>query len=154
MQIIHVRLELLDLIFKLWNTGRVPQRSSMRPNAGCGIWRGQMQLPARRCHIWVFLFLFLFFFDSRWLGFDSAKIGLYWPAAKTVETDQNGRNRSKSALNYAGTVEISSEWGPNILNLSFLNFILNICCFFCVCVCVFFFNVSCLLLSLFCESRT
>ena len=107
--------------------------------AGCGIWRGQMQLPACRCHIWVFLFLFLFFFDSRWLGFDSAKIGLYWPAAKIVETDQNGRNRPKSALNHAGTAEISSEWGPNILNLSFLNFILNICCFFCVCVCVFFF---------------
>ena len=54
------------------------------------------------------------------------QIGLYQLAA---ETD---RNRLKSALNHVGTVEIGFEWGPNILNLSFLNFILNICCFFCV----------------------
>ena len=64
-------------------------------------------------------------------------IGSYWLAAKT---DRNGWKRAKSTLNHAGTAKIGFEWGPNILNLSFLNFILNICCFFCV-----FFFVLCFL---------
>ena len=36
----------------------------------------------------------------------------------------------KLALNHARTAKIGFKWDPNILNLSFLNFILNICCFF------------------------
>ena len=71
----------------------------------------------------------------------SSRIGWirsYRPAAKT---DQN---RPKSALNHAGTAKIGFEWGPNILNLSFLNFILNICYFFCI-----FFFVLCFLPSSF-----
>ena len=67
-------------------------------------------------------------------------IGLYQSATKT---DQNGRNRPKSALNHARTAKIGFEWGPNILNLSLLNFILNICCFFCV-----FFFVLCFVVFL------
>ena len=116
-------------------------------------------------------FFFFFFFlrfaptrlDSRCSGSihaksasictEPARIGLYQPN-RIVST--GGRKRPKSALNHAGTAEIGFEWDPNILNLSFLNFILNICCFFCVfffVLCFVLFCVSCLLLSLFCEPR-
>jgi len=89
------------------------------------------RLPACRCHVWASFFSFRIHSEPSWFGQNRA-----------VSADD--RNRPKSALNHARTAEIGFEWGPNILNLSFLNFILNICCFFCV---------SCLLLSLFCESR-
>ena len=65
----------------------------------------------------------------------SGRIGSYRPAAET------NQNRPKSALNHAGTAIIGFEWDPNILNLSFLNFILNICYFFCI-----FFFVLCFIL--------
>ena len=37
---------------------------------------------------------------------DLARIGSYWPVA---ETDQNGQNRPKLALNHAGIAEIGFE---------------------------------------------
>ena len=130
---------------------KLPHWSLMRPNVGCGIWRG---CPLRLS----FFFFFVFFIpDSLQLGLihtnfhqtwpicpesgHIGQIGSYRPATKMVETN---RNRPKSVLNHAGIAKIGFEWGPNILNLSFLNFILNICCFFCV-----FFFVLCLLPSSF-----
>ena len=97
-------------------------------------------------------FFFFLEFAPTWLnshrfGFDSHRTGLirlelgrigWWP------------KWPKSTLNHAGIAEIGFEWGPNIQNLSFLNFIMNICYFF---VFSFLFCVSCHLLSLFCESR-
>ena len=92
-------------------------------------------LPACRYHVWVFFF----FWDLLRLGSNSgrfllnransARIGWYRPNWIVLA---GGRSKLKLALNHAGTAEISFEWGPNILNLSLLNFILNICCFFCV----------------------
>ena len=69
------------------------------------------------------------------------RIGSYRPVA---EIDRNSQNGPTSALNHARTAEIGFEWGPNILNLSFLFFILNICYFFCI-----FFFVLCFLPSSF-----
>ena len=63
---------------------------------------------------------------------NSARIKLYRLHRVVSTSNQNGHNRPKTALNHARIVKISFEWGLNILNLSFLNFILNICCFFCV----------------------
>ena len=106
---------------------------------------------------YLFIYLFLFYgfaltrLDSCQLGFYSrwfvpnrdfsAKIKLYQPN-RVVSASY--LNRPKLALNHARTTEIGFEWGPNILNLSFLTFILNICCFFCV-----FFFVLCFLPSSF-----
>ena len=96
------------------------------------------------------LFFFLGFamtrLDSRWTGHILAIIGPYWVVSAG---DRNGQNMLKSALNHAGTVEIGFEWCPNILNLSILNFIMNIYCFFCV---VFFFLF--LFVCLFCVSSS
>ena len=113
-------------------------------------------LPTRWCCVWVFLF-FIFLWicadsasiraDFRWIGSirpESDRIGWIESYRLAAETDQNGRNKPKLALNHAETAEINFEWGPNILNLSFLNYILNICCFFCV-----FFFVLCFLPSSF-----
>ena len=130
--------------------------------------RHPTQLPARRCHVRAFFFFFFFHgFTSTWLdssrfGFysrqfapnwdNSARIKLYRPNQVISAGNRNGSKQPKSALNHAETAKIGFEWDPNILNLSFLNFILNICCFCCVfffvlcCVCV-----ACLLLSLFCD---
>ena len=104
----------------------------------CGV-RRLTRLPVRRILGWAFFFFLGFtqtWLQSKqtWLQFmpnwvDSARIGPYWPA---IETDRNGQNRPKLAWNHVGIVEIGFAWDPNILNLSFLNFILNICCFFCV----------------------
>ena len=121
-------------------------------------------LPACRCCVWVYLFtILLFYIFLLWICADLAsihifrrtepiwpelgcigRIGLYWPAAETNQKGWNSRNRQKSTLNHVGTAKIGFEWGPNILNLSFLNFILNICYFFCV-----FFFVLCFLPSSF-----
>ena len=97
------------------------------------------------------LLLLLFFMVSCQLGFYSRRfvpnrdfsvqIKLYRPNRVVSAGDWN---RPKLALNHARTAEIGFEWNPNILNLSFLNFILNICCFFCV-----FFFVLCFLPSSF-----
>ena len=93
------------------------------------------------------LFFFFFFLlsliraDSALICVEPGQFGQNWVVSAG---DRNGRNRPKSALNHAGTAKIGFEWGPNILNLSFLNFILNICCFFCV-----FFFVLCFLPSSF-----
>ena len=119
-------LQFWIVFYMLWSTdvaGRVPHRSPPRPNAGCGGWH--------RC-------LHVFAAPNR---ANSARIGLYRPNRIVLA---GGLKRPKSALNYSGTPEIGFEWGPNILNLSFLNFILNICCFFCV-----FFFVLCFLPSSF-----
>ena len=117
----------------LWSTdaaGRVPHRSP--------IW-----LPASWCCAWAFFF-FLFFsricINSAWFApnwADSTGIGLYRPNQVLSTDNQNGQSGSKSTLNHAGIAEIGFEWDPSILNLSFLNFILNICYFFCV-FCFFF----------------
>ena len=119
--------------------------------AWCGV-RCSMQLLTRQCHVWVVLFIYLFlasihaklgrFCQNRAVSIELGRIG-QWP-----KRTQNDRNRLKSALNHVRTNAIGFEWGANILNLSFLNFIMNICCFFCVLFCV-----SCIFLSLFCESR-
>ena len=77
----------------------------------------------------LFFFLSLIRADSASICVEPGWFGQNWVVSAG---DRNGRNRPKSALNHAGTAKISFEWGPNILNLSlsFLNFILNICCFF------------------------
>ena len=126
-------------------------------------WRGVRRLtwlPVCRCRVWAFFFFF-FFTDSWQLGLirtDSAwfaptrllvsliraKLGRFGENQAISADDWNGRNKPKSALNHFGIAKIGFEWGPNIPNLSFLNFILNICCFFCV-----FFFVLCFLPSSF-----
>ena len=72
-------------------------------------------------HMSVPRLIFFFFFstDSRWLSSNSCQFG------------QN-QVVSAGSQNWPKQAEIGFEWGPNILKLSFLNFILNICCFFCV----------------------
>ena len=102
--------------------GRVPHQSPTQPNAGCSVRRG--------CRV------SLIHANSASICANSARIG---PNQVVLA---GNRNKPKSALNYAGTAEIGFEWGPNILNLSFLDFILNIWCFFCV-----FFFVLCFLPS-------
>ena len=89
---------------------------------------------------------FFFFSDSHRLNSirvdlasihaDSARSGPY-QSNRVISADD--RNRLKLALNHAEIAEIGFEWVPNILNLSFINFILNICCFFCVFFFVFVF---------------
>ena len=85
----------------------------------------------------LFYFLFFIFFlgfvltrlrfnQNRAVLAESGCIGWIRCYRPAVETNK----RPKLALNHAEIVEIGFEWGPNILNLSFLNFILNICCFF------------------------
>ena len=125
--------------------GAAPESDAAR----CGV-----RLPAR-------LSFFFFFMDSLRLGSirtdstsilaDSHRTGTIRPKSSRIgvisagdRNSWNGRNRPQSALNHAGTAEIGFEWGPNILILSFLNFIMNICCFFCV-----FFFVLCFLPSSF-----
>ena len=134
-----MRYPRLTMHLLLWGTdavGRVPHRSSMRPDVGCDVWRGYLCVGFLAELFFFFLGFTLTWlqFKQTWLQFmphwvDSARIGPYWPA---IETDRNGQNRPKLAWNHVGTVEIGFAWDPNILNLSFLNFILNICCFFCV----------------------
>ena len=102
--------------------------------AQCGV-QCPTWLPARQYRVWAFFSL-----DSRQLDSicaDSVSI--------RTEPDRYGQNQAVSAelgrigwlpkwlnlaLNHVGIAEIGFEWGPNILKLSFLNFILNICCFF------------------------
>ena len=97
-------------------------------------------LPTHQCRVWVYLFFFFSLIRTDSARFalnqtDSAWIRLHRLNWVVLAGDQN---RPKSALNHARTAEIGFEWGPNILNLSFLDFILNIWCFFCV-----FFFVLC-----------
>ena len=136
-----MRYPRLTMHLLLWGTDavrRVSHQSSTQPDMGCDVRRGYLCVGSL-----VELFFFLEFvptwlqFLKTWLQFmpnwvDLAIIGSYRPSIETAETDQNGRNRPKSAWNHVGTAEIGFEWDPNILNLSFFNFILNICCFFCV----------------------
>ena len=110
--------------------GRVPHQSPTQPDAGCSVRRG--------CRV------SLIHANSASICANSARIG---PNQVVLA---GNRNKPKSALNYAGTAEIGFEWGPNILNLFFLNFIWIFVASF---VFSFLFCVSCLLLSLFCESR-
>ena len=107
-------------------------------DAGCGVRHG-----CPRVYATSELFFFFFFFnwfmstrlDSHQLDFYSHRLG-----QNQAESGHIGW-QPKSALNHARTAEIGFEWG---LNLSFLNFILKICCFFCV-----FFFVLCFLPSSF-----
>ena len=120
-----------------------------RQNGCCTcIWLGNARatlLPTRWCCVWVFVCLFAFFFFLN--GFAPTQLQFTPIPAKSVYSarirsyrlnrivsvgSRNWPKWSKSALNHAETAEINFEWGSNILNLSFLNFILNICCFFCV----------------------
>ena len=142
----------------LWARTRL---ESCRTGVRCGpTWGVAFDVAAHATVPRLSFFFFFFITDSLQLGLIRAdfhrtwpirpesghigQIGSYRPAIKVVETNQNGRNKPKSVLNYAEIAEIRFEWGPNILNLSFLNFIMNICCFFCV-----FFFVLCLLPSSF-----
>ena len=86
-----------------------------------GVWHPTW-LPTRQCRVWAF-FIFIFFSQIRsnsaqfaltllqfmlnWV--DSAKIKPYRLNWVVSIGDRNGRNRSKSALNHARTVEISFE---------------------------------------------
>ena len=113
--------------------------------------RCRVRLPARLSFFFFFHGFASTRLNSRRLNFYSHRFtpnrddsGKIKPNRVISAGDWNGRNRPKSALNHAGTAEIGFEWGPNILNLSFLNFIMNICCFFCV-----FFFVLCFLPSSF-----
>ena len=117
-------------------------------------WGAASDMAARASVLRLSFFFFFFFsldscrlgFNWRWFALNranSARIGPYRLNWVVLTGDQNGHNRPKSALNHAGTAKISFEWDPNILNLSFLNFILNICCFFCV-----FFFVLCFVVFL------
>ena len=86
-------------------------------------------------HLSSFFFFSQICADLAWFApnrVDSARIGLYHPNWFILA---GNRNRPKSNLNHAEIAEIGFEWGPNILNLSFLNFILNICFFFWVLLC-------------------
>ena len=120
-------------------------------------YEARTRLPVPVPHLssfFIYLFLYYYYFIfmvSCQLGFYSRRfvpnrdfsvqIKLYRPNRVVSAGDWN---RPKLALNHARTAKIGFEWGPNILNLSFLNFILNICCFFCV-----FFFVLCFLPSSF-----
>ena len=111
-----------------------------------------------------FFFFFFFFFleftltqlDLCRLSFDSRRTGPIRPESSC--STESGYidwrpKQPKSALNHAETAKIGFQWGPNILNLSFLNFILNICCFFYdlffVVFFFFFFFFCCFLPSFF-----
>ena len=126
---------------KLWGTDaarRVPHRSPTWPNARCSVRRDCLHIDA--------MSELFFFSDSHRLNSirvdlasihaDSARSGPY-QSNRVISADD--RNRLKLALNHAEIAEIGFEWVPNILNLSFINFILNICCFFCVFFFVFVF---------------
>ena len=119
---------------------------------GCrtGVWRGYPRVGATFGLFCFFFFLFFLFFfsrihaDSAWFAPICAESSRFGQNRVVSASDRIGWNRPTSASNHAGIAEIGFEWGPNILNLSFLNFILNICCFFCV-----FFFVLCFLSSSF-----
>ena len=120
--------------YYLWSTdsaGRVPHRSLMRGAAS------DMAARASMPHLSFFFFngFVSTRLDSHQLDFYSHRLG-----QNQAESGHIGW-QPKSALNHARTAEIGFEWG---LNLSFLNFILKICCFFCV-----FFFVLCFLPSSF-----
>ena len=115
-------------------------------NAGYGDW---FDCPHVGAASESFFFSFLFFFSRIRTDMalftpnqaDSARIKSHRLNQVISADDRNSQKGLKSALNHAGTAEIGFEWGPNILNWSFLNFIMNICCFFCV-----FFFVLCFVL--------
>ena len=86
-------------------------------------------LPMRWCHVWVFFFFFGIHAD---LALIFAKTGRFGQNQDVSAESNCIGQQPKSALNHVWTTEIGYEWGLNILTLSFLNFILNICCFFCV----------------------
>ena len=86
-------------------------------------------------------FFFLFFFFNRFTStqLDSRRFALNWEdSARIMPYRPNrvvlagNRKKPKSTLNHAGIAKIGFEWGQNILNMPFLNFILNSSCFFCV----------------------
>ena len=116
-----------------------------RTGVQCGLTWGTASVTAARTS----MLRFFFFSPLTWLDLHQlslirtnlARIGPYQP---NRVVSGGGRNRPKRASNHARTAKIGFEWGPNILNLSFLNFILNICYFFCV-----FFFVLCFLPSSF-----
>ena len=135
----------------LWSmdaAGKVPHRSPTQPDAGCGIQRSCPRVGAAS-EFFFFFTVTLTRLDSSRLGFysrqfvpnrdDSARIKLYQPNQVILAGNQNGSKQPKSALNHAETAKIGFEWDPNILNLFFLNFILNICCLFCVFFFVLYF---------------
>ena len=143
--------------YNLWSTdavGRVSHWSPTQPDAGCGIWRGcPCVSAASELFFFSWIHADLAWFTLTRLRFasnraDSARIKPYQPNRVIWASDRNIPKLPKSALNHAKTAEISFEWGPNILNLSFFNFILNICYFFCVFFFVLYF-VLCFLPSSF-----
>ena len=107
----------------------------MWPDTGCGIWHGCLCVNAASE---LFLFFYSIRTDSTLIRTES---GWFNQNRAVSADDRNGWNKQKWALNHVETVEINFEWSPNILNLSFLSFILNICYFFCV-----FFFVLCFVL--------
>ena len=124
--------------------GRVPHWSPMRGVAS----------DAAACTL-VPRLSFFFFTYSRWLGSICANLASIcaepgWfgqNQAVLAESSCFGRRPKRPKQAEIGLEsEIGFGWGPNNLNLSFLNFILNI---FLLLLCFLF----CLLLSLFCESR-
>ena len=119
--------------------GRVPHRS---PTQGAATDAAAHALvPCLSILFYFILFYFYFngFVPTRlWFALIQAEPGKFSQnQVVSAESDHIGW-RPKLALNHTGTAEISFEWGPNILNLSFLNFILNLCYFFCI-----FFFVLC-----------
>ena len=106
----------------------------------CGVWH-LTRLLAHWCRVWAFFF----FTYSRWLGSICANL-----ASICAEPGWFGQNQAVLAesscfgqrpkrpkqAEISLESEIGFEWGPNNLNLSFLNFILNI---FLLLLCFMFF---------------
>ena len=92
--------------------------------------RGPTRCPTRLPTSELFFFLLRFvltWLDSRRFGFNSRRTEPYQPYWVVLAGDRNGRNKPKSALPLARTAEIPTSEAQKC--------------------------VSCLLLSLFCESR-
>ena len=125
-----LRFYLLSMKHGLSWEGAAPES-----DAGCGVWHGCLRVYAASD---------LFFFFSR-IRVDSARFAptrlLFSPTRPESSRIRSYWLATETALNHAKTAEIGFEWG---LHLSFLNFILKICCFFCV-----FFFVLCFLPSSF-----
>ena len=124
-------------------------------------WRGVRRptwLLAHRCRVWAFFFFFFYIMDSCRLGLICADLTWFVPnqadscLTRLIRPKLGHIDWIRSYRSATETVEIGLEscrnsrnrfeWGPNILYLSFLNFILNICYFFCVFIFVLCFLPS------------
>ena len=143
---------------KLWGTDaarRVPHRSPTWPNARCSVRRDCLHIDAMSE-----LFFFLGFtptqLDSCRLGFNSRWFGQKWTIS--VESGHIGRRPKQAEIglescwNSWNRLWMSPKHPKSILHQFYSEYLLLLLCFlFCFCV---LFCVSCLLLSLFCESRS